>query len=120
MSLQKWLGEGLLISSGDKWHTRRRMITPTFHFEVAWRAACRVPRGVGKGFAHVLNSHTAPGAFSLHQILQQFAVVMNEHADVLVKHLDKVADGKQVVDIFEYITRAALGASSCDTLGRAI
>ena len=45
---------------------------------------------------------------------------MNEHADVLVKHLDKVADGKQVVDIFEYITRAALGASSCDTLGRAI
>ena len=34
LSLRHWLGDGLLISYGPKWHTRRHMITPTFHFDV--------------------------------------------------------------------------------------
>ncbi|XP_058454993.1 cytochrome P450 4C1-like [Malaya genurostris] len=32
--LKPWLGEGLLISNGEKWFQRRRIITPTFHFKV--------------------------------------------------------------------------------------
>uniref|UniRef100_A0A1B0FQR6 Cytochrome P450 n=1 Tax=Glossina morsitans morsitans TaxID=37546 RepID=A0A1B0FQR6_GLOMM len=32
--LVDWLGRGLVTSSGKKWHTRRRIITPTFHFKI--------------------------------------------------------------------------------------
>uniref|UniRef100_A0A1I8PE23 Cytochrome P450 n=1 Tax=Stomoxys calcitrans TaxID=35570 RepID=A0A1I8PE23_STOCA len=32
--LKPWLGTGLIISSGDKWHARRKIITRTFHFTI--------------------------------------------------------------------------------------
>uniref|UniRef100_U5EZ18 Putative cytochrome n=1 Tax=Corethrella appendiculata TaxID=1370023 RepID=U5EZ18_9DIPT len=32
--LHPWLGQGLLTSYGERWHKHRKIITPTFHFNI--------------------------------------------------------------------------------------
>ncbi|XP_062140970.1 cytochrome P450 4ae1 [Drosophila sulfurigaster albostrigata] len=33
-ALRGWLGDGLLLSRGERWHSMRKIITPTFHFNI--------------------------------------------------------------------------------------
>lgn len=35
--LSDWLGDGLLLSHSSKWHSKRKLLTPTYHFKILER-----------------------------------------------------------------------------------
>lgn len=34
LEFKKWLGDGLILSTGEHWFSHRKVITPTFHFTI--------------------------------------------------------------------------------------
>uniref|UniRef100_A0A1B0FQS7 Cytochrome P450 n=1 Tax=Glossina morsitans morsitans TaxID=37546 RepID=A0A1B0FQS7_GLOMM len=72
--LKDWLGSGLLLSSGQTWQQMRKIITPTFHF----------------------------------QILEQFIEIFDRQADTFINALEKFADGKQYVNIYDAVSLLTL------------
>lgn len=58
--LKPWLGEGLLLSKGSKWHRRRKIITPTFHYGIL-ESFCDVFSEKSKIFIDTLEIHCGTG-----------------------------------------------------------
>ncbi|OWR44670.1 cytochrome p450 CYP4S1 [Danaus plexippus plexippus] len=61
--IEPWLGTGLLISNGSKWQKRRKILTPTFHFDIL------------KGFVKVFEEQSRNLTTMLRKKLQESNVV---------------------------------------------
>ncbi|XP_068216286.1 cytochrome P450 4C1-like isoform X1 [Palaemon carinicauda] len=83
--LHPWLGTGLLTSTGPKWRSRRKLLTPAFHFK----------------------------------ILEDFMEVFNKQSGIMVKKLEKKANGKDF-DIFPDVTLCALDIICETAMGRCV
>ncbi|XP_045512366.1 cytochrome P450 4C1-like isoform X2 [Pieris brassicae] len=59
--MKPWLGTGLLLSTGAKWHNRRKILTPAFHFEILKNFA-KVFEEDSRNMVNDINSRLKRGA----------------------------------------------------------
>ncbi|XP_050508525.1 cytochrome P450 4c3-like isoform X4 [Diabrotica virgifera virgifera] len=67
--LENWLGTGLVTSGGQKWKTRRKMITPAFHFSILENFV-GVFEEVGQEFIKKLSSNVNKSSFDIYPLLK--------------------------------------------------
>lgn len=89
-----WLGEGLLISSGDKWRSHRKLIAPAFHMNVL------------KSFVNIFNANSLAvvekmrkevgNVFDVHDYMSEVTV------DILLETAMGTSKTAQNKDGFEY------------------
>ncbi|XP_055923352.1 cytochrome P450 4d1-like isoform X4 [Eupeodes corollae] len=73
-----WLNEGLLISKGRKWHQRRKIITPGFHFKILYDYF-KVFEKQAKIFCKMLEKQS--DIFELHEVVSRYTLdVISESA----------------------------------------
>ncbi|XP_017032026.1 probable cytochrome P450 4ac2 [Drosophila kikkawai] len=88
--LRPFLGEGLLISTDKKWHTRRKTLTPAFHFNVLQSFLAIFKEECHK-LVKVLNQ-SVDKELELNQVIPQFTL-NNVCETALGVKLDDMADG---------------------------
>nr|ADE05576.1 cytochrome P450 4M2 [Manduca sexta] len=75
--LKNWLRDGLLLSKGPKWQSRRKILTPTFHFNIL-RQFCgilednseRLVQNVGKSLGKPVNIIPTISEYTLYSICE--------------------------------------------------
>ncbi|CAL7940657.1 unnamed protein product [Xylocopa violacea] len=65
-----WLGSGLLTSYGAMWQTRRKMLTPAFHFNVLQQFV-EILIEQGEGFVQTLKNEKGPVVKDLWQLMSE-------------------------------------------------
>ncbi|EDV33048.1 uncharacterized protein Dana_GF21887 [Drosophila ananassae] len=84
--LHPWLGSGLLTSYGSKWHKHRKMITPSFHFNIL------------QDFHQVMNENSTKFISQLKKAAAGSSILdFQEHANYLT--LDVICDTAMGVPI---------------------
>lgn len=71
--IKEFVRSGLLTSYGKKWHTRRKLITPTFHFSIL-KEFFEVFKEESERLVDVINSRYANLAVSLDDIVPRFTL----------------------------------------------
>uniref|UniRef100_UPI003AF33C69 cytochrome P450 4C1-like n=1 Tax=Coccinella septempunctata TaxID=41139 RepID=UPI003AF33C69 len=85
--LRRWLGTGLLTSTGDKWHARRKLLTPTFHFKIL------------QDFLNVFNEETNKLVGKIEASLEDSGIDITRHIDNLtLQSVGETAMGFDLVD----------------------
>ncbi|XP_071579787.1 cytochrome P450 4c21-like isoform X5 [Temnothorax nylanderi] len=99
-NLQPWFGTGLLTNGGAKWHSRRKILTPTFHFNILQlfiqilieegenmtkslkNAESTVVKDLMPFFSkHTLNAICAPDTFEIYMIIHYHDIFKNAFAE---------------------------------------
>lgn len=89
--LAPWLGDGLLLSGGKKWHARRKLLTPTFHFRILEQFV-DVFNDKGAVLVDVLRGQVGPNAVDVRPFISRHAL------DVICETAMGTAMNAQTVD----------------------
>ncbi|KAL0277052.1 UNVERIFIED_CONTAM: hypothetical protein PYX00_004472 [Menopon gallinae] len=71
--LYPWIGRGLLTSAGEKWKTRRRLITPAFHFKIL-EEYIDLFNANGTILCQKLSQYSGKGAFNVNEWVKLYAL----------------------------------------------
>ncbi|XP_070074617.1 probable cytochrome P450 4d14 isoform X2 [Drosophila takahashii] len=95
--LTNWLGDGLLVSKGQKWFRRRKIITPAFHFKIL------------EDFVEVFDQQSAIMAQQLHAkadgktVINMFPVACLCAMDIIAETAMGVKINAQLQPDFPYV-----------------
>lgn len=90
--LDSFLGEGLLTSTDKKWHTRRKLLTPAFHFNVL-QSFIEVFKEESQKFIKVLENHVDK-ELPLVKVIPRFTLNTVCETAMGIK-LDNLSDGDE-------------------------
>ncbi|XP_066156623.1 cytochrome P450 4c3-like isoform X2 [Euwallacea fornicatus] len=71
--LHGWLGQGLLTTTGDKWKSHRKIITPAFHFSIL-QEFLHVFDSVGNNLIKKIRKEVGNTSFEISNLMSLFAL----------------------------------------------